>query len=455
MFQKEIYLNRREVLKQKMGAGLVLLLGNSDSPMNYTANAYKFRQDSSFLYYFGINTPDYVGIIDVDNNCDVLFADDLTMDDIVWTGPQPSVAEIAAGVGVHKTYPLSALAEYVKGREVHYLPQYRTDNKLKVGSLVGKDYNALQPSEKLIRAVVSQRLVKDEVEIAEMEKACAIGRKMMLSVMSQCRVGANEQIIAGTIEGIALAEGAGVSFPSIITQHGETLHNLHRDADLQDGRLLLADLGAETNNNYCSDYTRTMPVNGKYTSKQREIYQIVLDANKYGIACCKPGVSYADVHIASCRCLVDGLKQVGLLKGDTNQIVAEGAHALFLPHGLGHALGMDVHDMECLGEQYVGYEEGKQRSTQFGLSALRFTRTLQQGNVVTVEPGIYFIPQLIDQWEAEGRFADYIQYEALRAYRDFGGIRIEDDVLITTDGSRVLGEPIPKEPAGVEALLGK
>ena len=407
MFETSVYKNRRARLKEKVKSGLVLILGNGEAPANYTDNTYKFRQDSSFLYFFGLNQPGFAGVIDIDSGDEYIFGNDVDMDDIIWMGPQPSVKDMAARAGVSKTAPFARLADCMKtaisqGRRIHFLPPYRFRNMLLLEELLGirpalvKNYASLE----LIKAVVDLRSVKEPCEIEEITKACNIGYEMHTAAMRNCKPGVKEQYIAGLIEGIAASYGSMVSFPVILSQNGETLHNHDHSQILQEGRMMLTDAGAEEVSHYCSDFTRTVPVGGKFLTRQKEVYNIVLAANNKAIEIAKPGVTYQYVHLEVCKVLAQGLKDLGLMKGDVNEAVAAGAHALFMPHGLGHMMGLDVHDMEDLGQIYVGYDDETRPIDQFGTSSLRMGRRLQEGFVITDEPGCYFIPALIDQWRA-------------------------------------------------------
>lgn len=446
MFAKDIYVGRRARLMEKVGKGVILLLGNSEASCNYPSNTYKFRQDSSFLYFFGLNEPDMAALLDVESGEQILFGNDVDIDDIIWMGPQESVKEKAATIGIEKSEPMAALKGYVEkvvkaGRMVHFLPPYRNYNKILLNSLLDIPIVNLkaEASVELIKAVVDLRIIKDKYELEEIEKACNIGYAMHLTAMKMAKLGMVEQQLYGIMEGIAYSQGAMTSFPTILSQNGETLHNHKHHQILTDGRMVVIDSGAETNMNYCSDFTRTFPSSGKFTQQQKEIYQIVSAANNLAIDLARPGVTYKEVHLAACRLIAQGLNNLGLMKGDVDEAVASGAHALFMPHGLGHNMGLDVHDMEDLGENYVGYDDTIQRSTQFGLASLRMGRMLQPGHVLTVEPGIYFIPALIDKWKAEGINKEFVNFEALDAYRTFGGIRLEDDIVITGNGCRLLG----------------
>jgi Xaa-Pro aminopeptidase len=400
------------------------------------------------------------GVIDLDEGKEILFGDDYTIDDIIWMGNQPTLTQLAASCGIDQVQKWETLSEYLKkalhnGRKIHFLPPYRGDNLLLLHQLTAIPHNSIKEnaSVELIKAVVALRSCKQSEEIAEMDNVCNLGVQMHLAAIRNCKAGKIERELAGLIEGIALSNGNGISFPVILSQNGETLHNHNHEQVLQNGRLLLTDAGAEAVSGYSSDYTRTVPVSGKFTVKQREIYEIVLKANIDSIAMAKPGLRYFDVHLNATTIIAEGLTQLGLMKGNPADAAKAGAHALFMPHGLGHMLGLDVHDMEDLGENYVGYDQDIQRSTVFGHGSLRCGRKLQPGFIVTVEPGIYFIPQLIDIWEKENKFADYINYGKVREYIGFGGIRIEDDILITDNGCRVLGMPLPKTVAEIEELM--
>ena len=458
MFDTAIYKQRRTQLIEKLSSGIVLIMGNGESPMNYTDNIYHFRQDSNFLYYFGLDQANLVGMIDLEEGVATIFGNELTMDDIVWTGPQPSIADKAAQVGVSKTKPYDAIEPAIKkalstGRSIHYLPPYRSKNKIQLHQWLGIALADLQSqaSKDLIRAVVAQRSIKGQEEIVEMEKAVDTSAEMHISVMAAAKPGMIESELAGLVHGKAVAAGGELAYPVILSVNGQILHNHYHGNTLQSGQIILGDFGAETPMHYAGDITRTFPVDPTFTSQQKEIYQIVLDAENMSIAALQPGVAYRDIHLMAARIITRGLQSLGIMKGNGDQSVERGAHALFFPHGLGHMIGLDVHDMEDLGEHFVGYNE-KERSKQFGLNALRLGRTLESGFVLTVEPGIYFIPELMDQWQSAGKFKEYINYDKLTAYRDFGGIRIEDNILITDTGQRVLGTPIPKTIEAVESI---
>ena len=463
MFSKETYVSRRAELKKLVKSGIIILFGNNDSPANFPNNAYSpFRQDSSFLYYFGQKRDGLVGIIDIDNDMETLIGDDISVEDIVWYGSVDSVHDMAQQVGIANTAPMKTLKTICNDalrqkRKIHFLPPYRFDIKLQVFDLLGIHPNQQKESASmdLIKAVVKMRSAKEPQEIEELERAAVIGYKMHTTAMRMCKPGAIEQNIAGYLKGIAHGYGAMESFATILSQHGEIMHGAPSMNPLEDGRLLLVDAGAETINNYCSDNTRTMPVNGKFTQRQLEIYSIVEECHDYALKAARPGVKYWDVHFGVCRLMTDRLKELGLMKGDTDEAVAAGEHAMFLCHGLGHMMGMDVHDMENFDQINVGFdEETRPNLEQFGTNCLRMGRRLEEGFVVTDEPGIYFIPALIDDWRSKGLHKDFINYDMLETYKDFGGIRIEDDLLITKDGCRFLGKDrIPYHPKDVEEFM--
>lgn len=458
MFNSEVYLNRRNKLKTLFKDGIALFLGNVDSPMNYNANPYHFRQDSDFLYFFGLDLQGLAGVIDFDSGQDIIFGNDIDVDDIIWMGPQPSIKDLALKAGVNRTQGFDTLSDYIadalsKGRKIHFLPPYRGESKMTLGALLKENPCQMKSiaSEQLIKAVVSLRSIKEDVEIKEIEKAVGIAYDMHTTAMRMCKPGVREQEIFGTIEGIAHAKGRGPSFPIILSINGQTLHNHDHSNILKAGRMMVTDCGAETNMNYASDITRTTPVGGKFSQRQKEIYEIVLRANQETIDAAGPGMSNRDLHLMACRIISSGMKDLGFMKGDVDEAVAAGAHALFMPHGLGHMMGMDVHDMEGLGENYVGYSDEVKRSEQFGLAYLRFALPYKPGHVFTIEPGCYFIPELIDKWQSEGLHSQFINFDKVNEYREFGGIRIEDDLLITENGHKLLGNPIPKTVADVEA----
>lgn len=459
MFSKQTYTERRQVLIQSIEKGILLFLGNNESPRNYTDNTYPFRQDSNFLYFFGIDRANLAATIDVESGESILFGDELTLDHIVWMGPQASIADQAASIGVGQTAALNNLSDYLskaqqQNRPIHFLPPYRAENKIFLSTLLKTSIKAIEQGASIpfVKAVIALASIKTLEEIQELEKAVTISGKMHVAAMKMAKPGIREAELAGAIEGIALAEGGGLAYPAILTVNGQTLHNHYHGNDLKSGQLVLGDFGAETEMRYSGDITRTFPVDPAFTNQQKEIYSIVLDMMEASFGALKPGVRYLDVHLLAAKTMATQLKELGLMQGDVEEAVAAGAYALFFPHGLGHMLGLDVHDMEDLGEDLVGYTDTLKRSAQFGLKSLRLARALEAGFVLTVEPGIYFIPELIAQWQAEQKFANFINYEKVSQYLNFSGIRIEDDVLITENGYRILGEAIPKTIAEVEAI---
>ena len=462
MFKKEVYTERRNKLKGEIKSGIALFLGNEEAAFNYPANTYHFRQDSHFLYFFGLQNPGFAGVIDFDNDKDYIFGNDFDIDDIIWMGVQPKVTNLAASAGVENTPPYGELAEFItnvksESRQIHFLPPYRGETIIELSSLLGLVNSDVKPaaSIELIKGVVKLKEIKSAEEIKDIEKAVDIAYEMHTTAMKMAKPGVVEQEIAGTIEGISLALGGPVSFPIILSQDGQTLHNHYHGNVLEEGRMMVTDAGAETQECYSSDITRTVPVGGKFNDRQAEIYQIVLDANMTAIEAIKPGLKYRDIHFLTAGVIVDGLKNASLMKGDTNAAVEAGAHTLFMPHGLGHQMGMDVHDLESVGENYVGYDEETQRAEEFGTAYLRLGKELKPGMVLTVEPGIYFIPDLIDKFRNEGKYLDFINYDKVETYKGFGGSRIEDDVLVTETGHRVLGKPIPKTIEEVEAVMSE
>lgn len=461
MFDPKIYADRREKLKKQVGSGIILFLGNVESPMNYPANPHHFRQDSSFLYFFGLDSPGLAGVVDVDEGRDLILGNDVDVEDIIWMGDQPTLKDRAREVGVQETAPSDKLGETIgeavrKGKRIHYLPPYCSETFLEIERLLGIRADRVKEyvSEELIKAVVEQRACKIIQEVDEIEAALEASFDMHTTAMKMAKPGVYEREIAGVIEGIALSYGAAVAFPVILTVNGQILHNHYHGNKLEAGNLLINDSGAESPMHYASDITRTIPVGGKFSQRQREIYELVFQAQLTTIQAIKPGVQNKDVHHKAVTIIASGLKDLGMIKGDVQEAVKAGAHALFMPHGLGHMLGLDVHDMEGLGENYVGYDKTVKRSDQFGLAYLRLARELQPGFVITVEPGIYFIPALIEKWIKEEKHTQFIDYEQVNSYRDFGGIRLEDNVLVTQDGHRVLGKPIPKTIEELEEITG-
>jgi Xaa-Pro aminopeptidase len=458
MFSKEIYTARRKKLADTVSGGLILLPGNEEAPMNYTDNTYHFRQDSTFLYYFGIDQASLAGIIDADNGESMLFGDDYSVEMIVWTGKVPSMANLGKQVGITNVLPFSSLQTIVseaisQNRKVHFLNPYRHDILIRIAGLTKNNYQAIPQlaSLELTRAVIAQREIKEDEEIAELDKAVDISAEMHLAAMHYARPGMRESEVAAKVAEVALAANGTPSFPIIATINGQTLHNHYHGNTIKSGDLFLLDAGAETELRYAGDLSSTFPVDPTFTPIQKEIYQLCLDAHINAMHMLKPGNAFRDVHLAACRTIFDGLKGFGLTKGDTDEAVREGAHALFFPCGTGHMMGLDVHDMENLGEQWVGYD-GEPKSTQFGLKSLRLAKELRPGYVLTVEPGIYFIPDLIDLWRSQGLFADFLNYSEIEKFRDFGGLRNEEDFLITETGYRRLGKALPLTIEGVEAV---
>lgn len=458
MFKKETYIERRKVLAESVSSGLILLLGNEESPMNYFDNTYHFRQDSTFLYYFGLDQPSLAGVIDADIGEVTLFGDDLTIDMIVWMGTLPKLSLLCEQVGVSHQEPLSALQVILEkalsqGRQVHFLPPYRMDNRLKLRNLLNVDFEKAEEkaSLELIKVVISQREIKSDEEIAEIDMAVETSADMHLAAMSMARPGMRESEIAAVVAEVALARNGQTAFPIIATINGQTLHNHYHGNILKKGDLLLLDAGAETEMHYCGDLSSTFPVDAEFTPRQKEVYQIALDAHSEAVNMLNPGTPFRDVHFTACRMIFEGLKSLGLTNGDTEEALQEGAHALFFPCGTGHMMGFDAHDMEDLGEQWVGYE-GEPKSTMFGLKSLRLAKALRPGFVVTIEPGIYFIPELIDLWKTEKKHTSFLNYEAIEQYRDFSGLRNEEDFVITEDGARRLGKGLPVTIEAVEKI---
>ena len=461
MFKPELYSLRRNKLRKLMNSGLILFPGNDEASFNYPANTYHFRQDSTFLYFFGLDHPGFFGVMNLDNGEDYFFGDDLTMDDIIWMGPQPSLKERTERVGITNVLPSGKVVDVIKeavkkNRQIHFLPTYRGEQTIQIAELLGEKPTQIKgmASVELIKSVIKLRSVKDEEEIKEIEFAMDIAYNMHTTAMKMAMPGVVEREIAGKIEGIALREGLGVSFPIILSINGQTLHNHYHGNRLVKERMMVTDAGAESLLHYASDITRTVPVGGKFSQRQKEIYEIVLAANMNSIKLVKPGITNMELHLLAGETIASGLKELGIMKGDVKEAVSRGAHALFMPHGLGHMMGLDVHDMEGLGENYVGYDNYVKRSEQFGLAFLRFGKNLKPGYVFTIEPGIYFIPALIDLWKSEQKFGEFINYDKLESYKDFGGIRIEDDILVTDNGYQVIGKAIPKTINEVEDIMG-
>jgi len=462
MLSAETYTERRHQLARQVNGGMILLLGNEESSMNYKDNLYPFRQDSTFLYYAGIDQPHLALLIDTESGQTILFGDDIDVDAIVWMGERAPLAAVAAEHGISAQRPYDELVGVIRAaaqsdRNVHYLPPYRPEQIILLAALTGNNLELIedQYSRQLVQAIVKQRSVKSSNEVKEMEAAVNISAAMHRAAMEQARPGERESKIVGVVQGIAAAASGALAYPPIVSKDGQILHNHYHGNILAEGQLLLNDFGAETGNHYASDITRTFPISATFSGMQRDIYEIVLQAQEEAIKAMAPGTRFRDVHLLAAKVIVEGLKALNIMQGDTDEAVAAGAHALFFPHGLGHMIGLDVHDMENLGEDQVGYGPDMQRSPQFGLKALRLGRSLQSGYVVTVEPGIYFIPALIRRWQSEQKHAAFINYATLDFYEHFGGIRIEDDILITEQGHRVLGNPIPKQIGELEEIRKK
>ncbi|MCG6909378.1 MAG: aminopeptidase P family protein [Deltaproteobacteria bacterium] len=460
MFPKAVYHSRRKRLAADVGSGIVLFLGNGQSPMNYADNLYPFRQDSSFLYFWGLDMPDLAAAIDIDASREIIFGDDMTLEESVWSGASPSLSFLCEKTDVAQIEPADHLTPFIQkarssGRTVHILPQYRADNIMAMSRLLNTAPGDLGEtvSPELIRAVVAQRSIKSAAEVDQMESALDISREMHMTAMRMTSPGMYELEVVSAMESIAYARGGSrMAYPTIFTVRGEILHNQFHGNIMQAGNLVVNDSGAESPMHYASDITRTIPVGGSFSTRQKEIYRIVLASQEAAIQSMRPGTAFRDIHLLSCRVITEGLQALGLMKGDVDASVAAGAHALFQPAGLGHMIGLDVHDMEGLGEDLVGYTDTIKRSDQFGTRNLRLARPLEEGFVLTVEPGIYFISRLIDRWRSENKFSDFIDYDRVEAYKGFGGVRIEDNVLVTRSGARILGKPIPKRVEEVEAL---
>jgi Xaa-Pro aminopeptidase len=458
MFDRKIYEQRRAGLREALGGGLVLLPGNLESPMSYRDNVYPFRQDSTFLYFLGLDQPDLCAILDLDENRTIVFGDELTIDDVVWTGHLPTIAERAARAGVTETCPLSGMPSILSraakaGRTIHFLPPYRDSNTLRLARWLDLHPEEVEQnaSLELTRAVINLRAAKGPEEIEQLVEAVDISVDMHTAAMRMARPGMKESEVAAEVERVAMAAGKGLAFSVIATVNGQILHNHYHGNTLRSGDLFLLDAGAQNRMGYCGDLSSTFPVDARFTEQQKIIYEISLAAHEAAVSELGPGVPNRQVHLRAARAIVEGMKDLGIMKGDPDDAVSAGAHAMFFPCGVGHMMGLDVHDMENLGEVYVGYD-GEPKSTEFGLKSLRLARPLQPGFVLTIEPGIYFIPQLIDLWRGEGRHTDFLVYDELEKWRDFGGIRNEEDYLITSEGKRRLGKRKPQTIAEVEAI---
>ena len=454
-FNRETYIERRKVLRSKLGKGRVLLLGNDESSMNYKDNWYHFRQDSTFLYYFGLDQPGLAAIIDVDTGEEIIFGDELTIDDIIWTGRLPKLSDLAESIGVSKTLPASKLIKYSSG-DLLYLPPYRPAHSVKIGSLIGMKPRKVNKrfSMRLIRAITDQRLIKSEEEIEQMDQAVTISDRMHLEVMKQTKPGLKEHELVAVASKVAFDHNVHFAYPPILTKYGEVLHNHYHGNTLNDGDMVLFDGGTESEMHYAGDITRTFPVNGRFDSRQKDLYDIVYHSFMASVEAMKPGVRFLDVHLLAGQKIVEGLKDLGIMKGDPAEAVSQGAHTMFLPCGLGHLIGLDVHDMENFGEENIGYTSELKKSTEFGLKSLRLGRELQAGFALTVEPGIYIVPELIDLRKSQGKYFDFINYDELNKFRNFGGIRLEDNFVITETGYRLLGIKMPRTAEEIEAAVG-
>ena len=455
MFSKETYMARRATLKKAIGSGLLLFLGNDECGMNYLDNTYHFRQDSTFLYFFGLPYAGLSAIIDIDNDREIIFGDELTIDAIVWMGTQPTLKEKSEAAGITEVRPFKEIETYLKsaaakGQQIHYLPTYRAEHQIKLQQWLGIAPGAEKPSVPFIMGVVNQRIYKSEEENVEIEKACNVTAEMHLAAIRTVRPGLRESDVAAAVSAVAYANNYSLSFPTIATINGQTLHNHDHSHVIKPGDMLLLDAGAETEMGYAGDMSSTMPADKKFTTRQKEIYDIQVASHEAAVAALRPGVPFVDIYELSCKVIMEGLKDLGFVKGDPMEAVKAGAHAMFMPCGLGHMMGLDVHDMENLGEMYVGYN-GQPKSTQFGRKSLRLGRKLEPGFVLTIEPGVYFIPELMDLWRKENKFTEFINYDKLFTYKDFSGIRNEEDYLITADGARRLGKRIPLHTDEVEA----
>lgn len=462
MFDKDVYISRRKRLKELVGNGLVLIVGNSESPMSYADNSYNFIQDSTFLYYFGLNSPDLVGVMDVDSDEDYIFGKEFTMDDIIWMGQQRTFKERAKDVGIENFVELEKMKEILKRdkdneRIIHFTNQYRVENSLKISRLLGLSLDEVNEkfSKRLVDGIIEMRSLKRDYEIAELEKATNVTREMHLVAMKNVKVGMKGDELVALLEAVAKKYNATTSFHTICTTNGQILHNHFHGNIFKEGDIVLLDCGARLENGYCGDMTTVFPVSGRFDSRQKDIYSLLIEMFDRAEECTKPGVTNKSVHLEVCKVLVEGLIKRGIMRGSVDEIVDVGAHALFFPHGLGHMIGLDVHDMENFGENNVGYDNVTKREIQFGLKSLRMGKELKPGYVLTIEPGVYFIPELIKKWEKEGKFKEYINYEEVKKYLDFGGMRYEGDFLITENGNRRLGDKMPKYDYEIEEILKK
>lgn len=454
IFDKEVYIKRRETLKATLKKGLVLVGGNELIPMNYEHNSYHFVQDSTFLYYFGINKEGYLGLIDIDNNKEYLFGNNPTMDDIIWEGPLANLETIANNVGIENILDTLQLKELLENRNVLFINQYSSSNKMRLGELLNLSPYTIneKASYELMEAICNQRNIKSPQEIEIMNEEAKIGRVMHLKALEMAKIGKKEYELEAEIRKVALENNSQLSFPSIVTVNGQILHNPNYDGILEEGKLLLVDAGSRGIHGYCSDMTSVIPVGGTFTPKQKNMYELLIAMYEKAESLLKPNITYKEIHLEVCKVLAEGMVQRGLMEGNIDDIVSQGAHALFMPHGLGHMIGLDVHDMENFGEELVGYG-GASKSVQFGLTSLRLGRTLEIGFVFTVEPGIYFIPELITKWKNEKKFMEFINYQKVEEYLDFGGMRYEGDYAITEKGAKLLGGYRPRHAHEVEEYM--
>ena len=457
MLNKEIYVNRRKKLKENFKDGLILIMGNNFSPLDCQDNTYPFIQDATFKYYFGIDHNGLIGIIDIDKNEEIIFGNDYTMSDIIWMGKQKFLKELALEVGIEKFIEKEELKKYLENRKsIRFTNQYKADNIMYLSSILNinpfkfDDYTSFD----LVKAIIRQRNVKEKIEIEEIEKAVNITKEMHLSAMRNVKAGIKEYELVAEVEKQPRKYNAYYSFQTILSKNGQILHNHSHLNNLKDGDLVLLDCGALSDEGYCGDMTTTFPVSGKFTERQKTIHNIVRDMFDRAKDLAKAGIAYKELHLEACKVLATNMKKLGLMKGEVEDIVNLGAHALFMPHGLGHMMGMTVHDMENFGEINVGYEEGEKKSTQFGLSSLRLAKKLEIGNVFTIEPGIYFIPELFEKWKNEKLYEEFLNYDEIEKYMNFGGIRMERDVLIQEDGTgRILGDRFPRTADEIEEYM--
>ena len=459
MLNKEVYVNRRKKLKENFKDGLILIMGNNFSPLDCVDNTYPFIQDATFKYYFGLDHNGLIGLIDIDKNEEIIFGNDFTMSDIIWMGKQKYLKDLAKDVGIENFVEKEEIKKYLENRKnIRFTNQYRADNVMYLSSILN-----ISPFEfdkytsfDLVKAIIKQRNIKDRVEIQEIERAVDITKEMHLAAMRNVKAGMKEYELVAEVEREPRKYNAYYSFQTILTKNGQILHNHNHSNVLKDGDLVLLDCGALSDEIYCGDMTTTFPVSGKFTERQKTIHNIVRDMFDKAKDLARAGITYKEVHLEVCKVLAENMKKLGLMKGNIEGAVGAGAHALFMPHGLGHMMGMTVHDMENFGEINVGYAEGEKKSTQFGLSSLRLAKKLEVGNVFTIEPGIYFIPDLFEKWKSEKLHQEFLNYDEIEKYMDFGGIRMERDILIQEDGtSRILGDKFPRTANEIEEYMEK